>query len=126
MAIDSKGNEIGYVQDEYYIYEGEGCWSERVIDDEPDLFGEDEDVTCTMVEVNKNHYFKGWFFWNDMDDYEDKDEHHSVCFNNEKDLDDYIESNNSGGHFQCTYVEEWRKGELFETIQLSDEDGYIL
>ena len=110
----------------YYIYEGEACWGEKVVDEEGDLFdGGEEDFTCTEVEVNKNHYFKGYFFYNDMDDYEDKDEHYPVCFNNEKDLDDYIESNNGGGHFQCTYVEEWWKGELWNTKQVSDADGWL-
>ena len=123
MTTDSKGNEVGDVNEFYYIYEGEACWAERLVDDEDGLFCDDDEVTCTEVKVNKNHYFKGYFFWNDMDDYEDKDEHHTVCFNNEKDLDDYMESNNGGGHFQCTYVEEWRKGELWNTVQMSDAAG---
>ena len=109
----------------YYVYEGEECWNERVIDEEADLFNDDSTV-CTVVQVNKEHYYKGYFFWNDMDDYEDKDEHHPMCFNSERDLDDYIDSNNGGGHFQCTYIEEWVSGELIKTTQVSDADGYIM
>ena len=111
----------------YYIYEGGQAWTERLVDEDPDLFaGDVDETTCTRIEVNPSHYYKGYFFWNDMDDYDDKDEHHSVCFNNEKDLDDYFDSNSGGGHFQCTYVEEWVDGVLVNTKQVSDEDGYIL
>ena len=110
----------------YYIYEGEACWVDRLVDDEDGLLdGEDGEFTCTEVKVNENHYFKGYFFWNDMDDYDDKDEHYPVCFNNMKDMDDYDDSNNSSGHFQCTYVEEWVDGQLVNTVQVSDENGYI-
>ena len=108
----------------YYIYEGEACWAERVIDEDAGLFDE-EGVTCTEVKVNPAHYYKGYFFYNDMDDYENKDEHYPSCFNNEEDLDDYIDSNNSSGHFQCTYVEEWVDGVKVNTKQVSDEHGWM-
>ena len=110
----------------YYIYEGEACWAERVIDEEDGLFdGDDEDFTCTEVKVNPAHYYKGYFFYNDMDEYDDKDEHYPSCFNSMEDMDTYIESNNSSGHFQCTYIEEWFNGEKVNTVQISDEDGYL-
>ena len=109
----------------YYIYEGEECWCERLVDDDENLFLGDEDVSCTEVKVNPAHYYKGYFFYNDMDDYEDKEEHYPVCFNNETDLDDYIETNNSSGHFQCTYIEEWMNGVLVNTKQVSDANGYL-
>ena len=109
----------------YYIYEGEACWCERLVEDDENIFYEEDNVSCTEVKVNPAHYYKGYFFYNDMDDYEDKEEHYPVCFNNEKDLDDYIETNNSSGHFQCTYIEEWVNGKLINTKQVSDADGYL-
>ena len=34
----------------YYIYEGEACWAEKVIDEEPGLFdGDDEEFTCCLL-----------------------------------------------------------------------------
>ncbi len=108
----------------YYIYEGDECWCERLVDEDGDLF-EGDGIKVTTVKVNENHYYKGYFFYNDMDDYDDKEEHYPMCFNNEKDLDDYMDTNSGGGHFQCTYVEEWWKGELWNTVQVSDADGWL-
>ena len=109
----------------YYIYEGDACWAEKVIDEEDGLFGDDEEFTCTEVKVNPAHYYKGYFFYNDMDEYEDKDEHYPSCFNTMEDVDTYIESNDSSGHFQMTYVEEWVDGEKVNTVQTSDENGWL-
>jgi hypothetical protein len=60
-----------------------------------------------------------------MDDYEDKDEHHAFCFNTEEHMDWYMDANSGGGHFQCTYIEEWKDGELVNTKQLSNADGWL-
>ena len=109
----------------YYIYEGDAWGAEKVIDEDDGLFGEDEDVTCTEVKVNPAHYYKGYFFYNDMDDYEDKDEHYPSCFNTMEDVDTYIDSNTSPGQFQCTYIEEWVNGEKVNTVQVSDENGWL-
>jgi len=115
----------GHVDECYYIYEGGACWADKVIDEDSNLF-DDDGVTCTEVKVNEKHYYKGYFFYNDMDDYEDKDEHYPSCFNSMEDLDTYIDSNNSGGHFQCTYIEEWVDGELVKVTQVSDADGDLV
>ena len=107
----------------YYIYEGDACWVDRLIDEEEGLLDDaDEDYTCTEVTVNPEHYYKGYFFFNDMDSFEDKDEHYPSCFNSMKDLDDYCESNNSSGHFQCTYVEEWVDGVMVGKVDVQNED----
>ena len=113
----------GHVDECYYIYEGEACWADKVIDDDPGMFDcEDGEFTCTKVMVNKSHYFKGYFFWNDFDTFEDKDEHYSSCFNSMDDLDTYIDSNNSSGHFQCTYVEEWVDGVMVNHTDVENQD----
>ena len=109
----------------YYVYEGEACWADKVIDEDADVFGEDEDVTCTEVKVNPAHYYKGYFFYNDFNYYDEKDEHYASCFNTMEDVDTYIDSNNSSGHFQMTYVEEWVNGEKVNTVQTSDENGWL-
>ena len=109
----------------YYIYEGEECWAEKLIDDDDGLYGEEENVTVTKVKVNPAHYYKGYFFYNDMDYYDEKDEHYPSCFNSMEDVDTYIDSNNSSGHFQMTYVEEWVNGEKVNTVQTSDENGWL-
>ena len=107
----------------YYVYESEGdSWYNRLVDEDKDVF---EDGVCTEVKVNPEHYYKGYFFWNDMDDYEDKDEHHPLCVNSMEDIDAYMDANDSGGHFQCTYIEEWVDGQLINTKKVSDADGWI-
>ena len=110
------------MNDEYYVYTMEDCFT--LVDEEDDLWVLEDGYTSTKVEVNKNHYFKGYFFWNDMDEYEDKEEHFPFCVNTLKDWSGYMEANSGGGHFQCTYVEEWVDGELVNTIQVSDEEGW--
>ena len=86
------------------------------------MFDDEEGVTSTRVRVNPEHYYKGYFFYNDMDDFEDKEEHYPSCFNSMSDLEDYHESNNSSGHFQCTYVEEWVDGVMVKHTDVENED----
>ena len=104
----------------YYIYEGEAAWCEKLIDEEPGMF-DDEGTTETEVTVNPAHYYKGYFFYNDMDDYEDKDEHYPFCANSMEDMDAYMDTNDGGGHFQCTYIEEWIDGALVNTEIVSTD-----
>ena len=111
---------------EYYIFTNhkDDLWDKFCDDDKYAFDGEFE--TTTEVLVNTEDYIKGYFFWNDMDDYEDKEEHFPVCFNSEEHLDLYMESNSGGGHFQCTYIEEWKNGVLVNTKQVSDAEGDIM
>ena len=108
----------------YYIYEGGEAWCERLIDEEADMF-DDDVTTVTTVFVNPSHYYKGYFFYNDMNYYDEKDEHYALCLNTMEDVDAYIDTNNSSGHFQCTYIEEWVNGEKVNTVQVSDADGWL-
>ncbi len=111
--------------EKYYIFSNhKDDYIERMCDDEKDAF-DDEFETTTEVIVNTQDYIKGYFFWNDMDDYEDKDEHFPMCFNNQEHLDLYMDSNDAGGHFQCTYIEEWKNGECVNTQQVSNADGWL-
>ena len=109
----------------YYIFsEDKDDMVGTFVDEDADAFDDMFEVV-TEVTVNPSHYYKGYFFWNDMDDYEDKDEHYPSCFNSMEDMDTYIDSNSGGGHFQCTYIEEWVNGEKVNTTQVSDADGWI-
>ena len=82
----------------YYIYQGdEDSWIDKWVDEDANVFDGEEGVTSTEVKVNPAHYYKGYFFFNDFDDYEDKEEHYPSCFNTMEDLDDYCDSNNSSG-----------------------------
>ena len=116
-----------YVDGYYFVYEGDAdCWTPRMVDEEGDVFTSEDCggvITVTRVKLNEAHYYKGYFFYNDMDDYEDKDEHHFMCVNTMEDIDSYMDANEAGGHFQCTYIEEWKNGVLINTVQVSDADG---
>ena len=109
----------------YYIFsEDKDDMFGTFVDEDADAFDDIFEVV-TEVTVNPSHYYKGYFFWNDMDDYEDKDEHHAFCTNSMKDMDYYMDANDGGGHFQCTYVEEWKNGVMIKKTQVSDADGCI-
>ena len=108
---------------EYYIFSNHNDgYVDRFCDDDKDAFDGEFDTT-EKVMLNPQHYIKGYFFWNDMDDYEDKDEHFPMCFNSLEHLDWYMNSNDGGGHFQCTIIEEWKNGEMIKHVQVSDEEG---
>ena len=68
-----------------------------------DWFRDDIDaVSMTVVTLNPNDYWRGWFFFNDMDDGEDAC---PVECNTEEHLDIHWESNSGGGHYDCLRYE---------------------
>jgi len=63
----------------------------------------DPDAThMEVVNLNLNDYWRGWFFYNDM---EDGDEACPVEVNTQEHLDIHWESNSSGGHYDCMRYE---------------------
>ena len=104
----------------YFVYTNVWDSFDTFIDDD-DCVEEGEYETMKEVIVNENHFFKGYFFYNDMDDFEDKDEHYPMCCNTEEDLDTYYDCNNSGGHLQCTYIEEVVNGVVVKTTDVDNE-----
>ena len=68
-----------------------------------DLFREDNEAVCmTVVTLNPDDYWRGWFFYNDMDDGEDA----CPCdCNTQEHLDLHWESNSGGGHYDCLRYE---------------------
>jgi len=77
------------------------------------LYREDNDaVSMTLVTLNPDDYWCGWFFYNDM---EDGDEACSYRCNTEEHLELHWESNNSGGHYDCLRYEHVVNGRIVTT-----------
>ena len=55
-----------------------------------------------VVTLNETDYWRGWFFYNDM---EDGDDACPVEVNTEEHLDLHWESNSGGGHYDCMRYE---------------------
>ena len=106
----------------YYIYTNvmDGCWDE-FIDEDKDLFDESDYDTQTEVSVNVNHFFRGVFFDNEMDEY-DEENFYPTDMNSEKHLECYHECNNVHGHYQFIRMEEWVDGVLVKTTPVDDTD----
>ena len=104
----------------YYIYTNvcDGLW-EEFIDDDYDLFDESECDTQTKVSVNPNHFFRGYFFFNDMDEY-DEENFFATDMNSKEHLETYHDCNNSDGHYQWIRMEEWVGGVLVTTTPVDD------
>ena len=87
------------------------CWRKLTIPDcaEPDIeyaygwFTEDEDaVWMEVVKLNANDFWRGYFYFNDMEPPEDAV---GLECNTREHLDYHWESNNGGGHYDCTHYE---------------------
>ncbi len=65
-----------------------------------------------VVNLNQDDYWRGWFFYNDM---EDGDEACPVDVNTEEHLDFHWESNSGGGHYDCLRYEHVVNGRIITT-----------
>ena len=103
----------------YYLYTNvyDGCYDEYI--DEDDIVEEGEYETKTKVSVNENHFFRGYFFDNEMDEY-DEENFYPTDMNSEKHLETYHECNNVHGHNQWIRTEEWVNGVLVKTTPVDD------
>ena len=63
---------------------------------------DDEATHMEVVTLNETDYWRGWFYYNDMDDGEDA---YPVEVNTEEHLDIHWESNSGGGHYDCLRYE---------------------
>ena len=74
-----------------------------------------EDTEADWLEVvtlNQDDYWRGWFYYNDMDDGEDA----APCEGNtEEHLDMHWESNRGGGHYDCLRYEHVVNGRIVTT-----------
>ena len=78
-----------------------------------DWFREDnEAVSMTVVTLNPDDYWRGWFFYNDDGDGEDA----CPCeCNTQEHLDLHWESNSGGGHYDCLRYEHIVNGRIVTT-----------
>ena len=93
---------------------------------EPDLMSDKEvnqfceDMGYILIckeEVSTKNYVVGWCYFNDEEDYKDACEY---TFNNEVQLDNYLDNNNSGGHFVCDRMDVYVNGELVDTVMCAE------
>jgi hypothetical protein len=65
-----------------------------------------------VVTLNEDDYWRGWFYYNDMDDGEDA----APCeANTQEHLDLHWESNRGGGHYDCLRYEHVVNGRIVTT-----------
>ena len=76
--------------------------------------------------TNKEHFFRGYFYYNDQDSYEDTDKHWSDDFISEEHLDAHWDSSNGDGHLQLVKIEEWKDGHLKSAKLVSEDDHEYL
>ena len=77
------------------------------------LYQDDDDaVSMTVLTLNENDYWRGWFFYNDM---EDGNEACPCDVNTEEHLDLHWESNSGGGHYDCMRYEHIVNGRIVTT-----------
>lgn len=89
-----------------------GAYQEEVIpdgayEDGPDYAfdlykDDDEAVSMTVVTLNPQDFWRGWFFYNDGSDGEDAAPEN---FNSQEHLELHWESNSGGGHYDCLRYE---------------------
>ena len=74
----------------------------------------DDAVWMEVVKLNPNDFWRGWFYYNDMDEPEDAS---PIEFNTREHLDLHWETNSGGGHYDCSRIEHIVDGEIVETIK---------
>ena len=78
-----------------------------------------EDIIETSIHVlNQVDYWRGYFYYNDS---EEPEEACPLECNSREHLDAHWETNNSGGHYDCTKYEHVVNGNIIETIDHTDE-----
>tara|TARA_R110002012_G_C11199267_1_gene559625 strand:+ start:101 stop:448 length:348 start_codon:yes stop_codon:yes gene_type:complete len=104
----------------YYMYTNvyDGCY-EEYLDEDGDSLDEGDYDTKVEVSLNENHFFRGYFFFNDMDEYEE-DNFFPTDMNSVEHLELYHECNNSDGHYQFIRMEEYVNGVLVKTTPVDD------
>jgi hypothetical protein len=120
---------------DYAIFKGEELtfsdgwlveWTNSVEEAEQFLEEEEDAETYELFTVDKSHYFKCFFIYNDMNDYDDVENYMEMDFVSMEHAELYQDINNGDGHHQWIKSEEWKDGELVNTIIHSDKDGNYL
>ena len=81
----------------------------------------EQDVIEMSIHVlNHSDYWRGYFFFNDMEGPEEAD---PLECNSREHLDAHWETNNSGGHYDCTKYEHIVNGNIIETINHNEQES---
>ena len=112
---------------DYFLFKVDGEYVAATDDggtiDEASGWYYDDEAEPEGVVLDKNHYFIGYFFYNDEDDYDDVDEYMEERFNEEQHIHLYHDAFNAGGHLQLVKIEEWMDGKIVNTVTISTRDG---
>ena len=85
------------------------------------LEGVCENVVESAVHVlNLSDYWRGWFWYNDMEEAEDAG---PIEVNSREHLDAYWETNNSGGHYDCNKYEHIVNGNIIESFNPYEQES---
>ena len=108
----------------YGVIHGEDCgWRETSIPDgaEIDIVSayswfqfDDDAVWMEVVKLNPNDFWRGWFYYNDMDEPKDAS---PIEFNTREHLDLHWETNSGDGHYDCSRIEHIVDSKIVETIK---------
>ena len=74
---------------------------------------DDEALSMSVLTLNPNDHWVGFFFYNDMEGPEDAC---PVACNTREHLDIHWETNNGGGHYDCIRYEHRVNGDVVDTI----------
>ena len=86
-------------------------------DKEVEEFVENSYILIGKEEVSTENYVVGWCYFNDEEDYK---EAFDYIFNTELQLDNYLDNNNSGGHFVCDRIDFYENGVLIRTEMVAE------
>ena len=86
-------------------------WAEEV---------EDDIIEMSTHILNHSDYWRGYFFFNDM---EGPEEVAPLECNSREHLDAHWETNNSSGHYDCTKYEHIVNGNIIETINHYEQES---
>ena len=118
----------------YLVIYAKSLWPRRPIDiiipdcasaDLDFAYGWAEDIQQDLIEMsvhvlNPSDYWRGWFFFNDMEGPEGAE---PLEFNSREHIDAHWETNNSGGHYDCTKYEHIVNGNIIETIKQDEQES---
>ena len=80
-----------------------------------------EDIIEMSIHIlNHSDYWRGYFYYNDS---EEPEEACPLECNSREHLDAHWETNNAGGHFDCTKYEHIVNGNIIETINHDEQES---
>ena len=74
-------------------------------------------ILVAKEEVSTKNYVVGWCYFNDEEDYKEACDY---TFNNQQQLENYIDNNNAGGHFAIDRMDVYVNGKLVDTVMMDE------